>query len=78
LKNVSGHFHGTTLPRTPGRDFGGVIVSCDQQGRRVWGTVPGMGVTRDGTHAQYVAVPAAVSPIPENLSFEQAATIDVA
>jgi NADPH:quinone reductase-like Zn-dependent oxidoreductase len=24
VKNVSGHFPGTTLPRTPGRDFSGI------------------------------------------------------
>jgi NADPH:quinone reductase and related Zn-dependent oxidoreductases len=38
-----------------------------------------LGFGRDGSHAEYVAVPvAAVIPLPKNLSFEQAAGIGVA
>ena len=31
VKNVQGKMAGTTLPRTPGQDFSGVIVAGDQQ-----------------------------------------------
>jgi NADPH2:quinone reductase len=27
VKNVAGHFPATTLPRTPGRDFSGIVVA---------------------------------------------------
>ena len=31
VKNVSGHFEHTVLPRTPGRDFSGVVVDGPQE-----------------------------------------------
>lgn len=79
VKNVGGTFSQTTLPRTPGRDFSGVVVSKgEHEGREVWGTGPGLGMTRDGAHAEYVVVPAEfVAAKPKNLSFEQAAAIGV-
>jgi NADPH:quinone reductase-like Zn-dependent oxidoreductase len=78
-KNVSGHFKGTTLPRTPGRDFAGIIVKGKhREGEEVWGSVPKLGIDRDGTHAEYVVVPAeALSFLPKSLSMEQAAAIGV-
>ena len=79
VKNVQGVFKQTTLPRTPGRDFSGVIVSDGESaGKEVWGTGPGLGMTRDGAHAEYLVVPAEfVAPKPRRLTFEQAAAIGV-
>lgn len=79
VKNVSGHFAGTTLPRTPGRDFSGVVVEGRKyQGEDVWASGPGLGITRDGAQAEYVVVPEeALSLKPRSLSAEQAATIGV-
>jgi NADPH:quinone reductase-like Zn-dependent oxidoreductase len=79
VKNVSGHFSGTTLPRTPGRDFAGVVVKGKQyQGEEVWGSGPGLGITRDGAHAEYVVIPVEIlSRKPQNLTLEQAAAIGV-
>lgn len=79
LKNVAGAFSQTTLPRTPGRDFFGVVVSKGRdEGKEVWGTGPGLGITRDGAHAEYIAVPADfVAPKPKTLTFEQAASVGV-
>src|SRR5215468_3881763 len=79
VKNVSGHFSGTTLPRTPGRDFSGVVVEGKRyKGREVWCSGPGIGVTRDGAHAEYVTAPEeALSLKPRGLSMEQAASIGV-
>jgi len=79
IKNVSGSFPATTLPRTPGRDFAGIVVAGkNYEGEEVWGSGPGLGTTRDGAQAEYVKVPEkAVSPKPRNLSFEQAAAIGV-
>lgn len=78
-KNVAGHFKNTTLPRTPGRDFAGIVVKGESYlGQEVWGSVPKLGVTRDGSHAEYVVVQAeALSLKPRSLSMEQAAAIGV-
>jgi NADPH:quinone reductase len=82
VKNVQGKMHITTVPRIPGRDFAGLIVkgSAGQVvGLPVFGSGGDLGFARDGSHAEYVAVPAtAVVPLPKNLSFAQAAGIGVA
>lgn len=81
IKNVQGLFPYTTLPRIPGRDFAGVVVDGPAHllGQHVWGgSGKGFGFYRDGSHAQYVAVPAnAVAPLSQSLSFAQAATCGV-
>lgn len=77
-KNVLGKMHDTTLPRTPGRDFAGVVAQgpAEWMGRKVFGTGGDLGFARDGSHAQFVAVPqeAAVT-MPQGLTFGQAAAI---
>jgi NADPH2:quinone reductase len=79
VANVSGRFKHTTLPRTPGRDFAGIVVKGKKlEGKEVWGSSPNLGIDRDGSHAEYVTVAVeAVSPKPKPLSMEQAATIGV-
>ena len=80
LGNVMGRFKATTLPRTPGRDFAGSVISSGSryQGQLVWGSVPGFGITRDGSQAEYVLVPEeALSVSPANLTPEQAAGVGV-
>lgn len=79
--NARGGFSNTTFPRTPGRDFSGVIVdgSYDRIGEEVFGTSgETLGFTADGPHAEYCLVPdeAAVKK-PHNISHIQAATIGV-
>jgi NADPH:quinone reductase len=61
LKNIEGAMAGTTLPRVPGRDFAGVVAKGPRalEGRIVWGTGGDIGFTRDGSHAEYLLVPAA-------------------
>ncbi len=79
-KNVLGKMEGTTLPRTPGRDFAGVVVNGPSQmiGAEVWGTGGDIGFTRDGAHAELLVVPiGGVRPKPKNLSFEEAAVVGV-
>jgi NADPH:quinone reductase-like Zn-dependent oxidoreductase len=71
---------GTTLPRTPGRDFAGVVVNGPAQmmGAEVWGTGGDVGFTRDGSHAELIVAPAGgVRPKPKNLTFEEAAAAGV-
>ena len=58
VKNVSGYFPATTLPRTPGRDFAGIVLTGKRyEGQEVWGSGPGLGTIRDGAQAEYVVVP---------------------
>jgi NADPH:quinone reductase-like Zn-dependent oxidoreductase len=67
------------MPRVPGRDYAGTIVAGDgRKGEEVWGSGPGFGVARDGTHAEYFVMPSAwVSRKPPQLSMAQAAAIGV-
>lgn len=80
VKNVLGRFPYTTLPRVPGRDFAGVVVEGPQEliGQEVWGTGRGLGFNRDGSHADYLTLPAGgVARKPTVLSFSQAAALGV-
>jgi NADPH2:quinone reductase len=77
-KNVLGLMGETTVPRTPGRDFAGRVVggSAATLGQSVFGTGGDLGFARDGSHAEYLVVPAgAVVPMPKGLSFAQASAI---
>jgi NADPH2:quinone reductase len=80
VKNVAGAMKQTTLPRIPGRDFAGVVEAGppDWIGAAVWGTGGDTGFTRDGTHAEMIAVPvASLRRKPDTLSFDQAASVGV-
>jgi NADPH:quinone reductase len=80
-KNVLGRMHQTTVPRIPGRDFAGIIavgMEAYPVGMEVFGSGGALGFSRDGSHAEYVEVPAeAVQPKPRALTFEQAATVGI-
>jgi len=78
VKNVAGAF-GATLPRVPGRDYAGIVISGEGWvGKEVWGSGAGLGITRDGTHAQYVAVDLnSLSEKPKHLSMVEAAAVGV-
>jgi NADPH2:quinone reductase len=80
VKNVAGAMEWTVLPRTPGRDFAGVVVSGppEWEGIPVWGTGGDTGFTRDGSHAELMSVPLeALVPKPERLGFDEASTVGV-
>ena len=77
VKNVLGRFRDTTLPRTPGRDFAGVVENGPEEwiGREVWGTGSELGFSHDGTHAEYVLIPVSGLTLkPVSLSFALAAS----
>lgn len=79
-KNVLGRFPYTALPRTPGRDFAGMVLQgpAEWVGRAVWGSGKELGFTRDGSHAEYLCLPAsALSAKPEGLDFPAAASCGV-
>jgi NADPH:quinone reductase len=80
VKNVAGAMQQTILPRIPGRDFAGVVEAgpAEWRGAEVWGTGGDVGFTRDGTHAELIAVPiASLRRKPAALSFDQAASVGV-
>lgn len=78
VKNVLGKMPETKTPRVPGRDFAGRVVSEDShwEGKAVFGTGGNIGFGRDGSHAEFVAVPAAgLVEMPPDLSYENATAI---
>jgi NADPH:quinone reductase len=78
VKNVQGKMQSTTLPRTPGQDFAGVIAIGDKEmiGQEVWGTGGDVGFTRDGSHAEYITIPKrGARPKPKSLSMIEAASV---
>jgi len=79
IGDVAGRFKSTTLPRTPGRDFAGIVVKGKHpEGTEVWGSFPKLGIVRDGSHAEHVVVPEeTLSLKPKTLSMAQAAAIGV-
>src|ERR1700685_118223 len=79
IGDVAGRFKKTILPRTPGRDFAGVVAKgARYEGEEVWGSAPNLGIIRDGSHAEYVVVPVETLALkPKSLNMAQAATIGV-
>jgi NADPH2:quinone reductase len=77
-KNVLGKIAETKTPRVPGRDFAGRVVTGDSRwdGKSVFGTGGNLGFGRDGSHAEFVAVPVeGLAEMPPEFSYEQAAAI---
>ena len=80
VKNVAGAMEGTTLPRTPGRDFAGIVERgpAEWVGHEVFGTGGDLGFTIDGSHAESLVVPvSALTPKPARLSAAEAASVGV-
>jgi len=80
VKNVAGGMSQTRPPRTPGRDYAGVVVKGPAAwiGKEVWGTSGQLGFVRDGAHAEFLLAPEdTLSEKPESLTMEQAASIGV-
>jgi NADPH:quinone reductase len=80
VKAALGLMPQAVFPRTPGRDFAGTVVDgpADWVGRAVWGSGGDIGITRDGSHAGWLLLPAAVlRPKPARLSFDEAGSVGV-
>jgi NADPH:quinone reductase-like Zn-dependent oxidoreductase len=80
VKNVQGLMHQTRLPRTPGRDFAGTVTAgrSDLMGAEVWGTGGDIGFTRDGSHGEFLLIPANGAVLrPAALSAQSAACCGV-
>jgi NADPH:quinone reductase-like Zn-dependent oxidoreductase len=80
VKNLEGAMEDTTLPRTPGRDFSGVVEQGPAEwiGAEVWGTGGDIGFTLDGSHAETLLVPAgALARKPAALTHVEAGSVGV-
>ena len=67
-------------PRTPGRDWSGVVLEgpAEQRNQEVFGTGGDLGITRDGSHGARLVVPrAAALPKPPTLSLAEAGALGV-
>ena len=80
VKAALGMMPYAAFPRTPGRDFAGIVIAGPEAavGRRVFGSSGDLGIRRDGTHATHLAVERdALAPIPPGMGFAEAAGIGV-
>jgi NADPH:quinone reductase len=80
VKAATGLMPYAVFPRTPGRDYAGVVIDGPEGwiGRQVFGSSGDLGIRRDGTHATHLAVEAeAVVEKPKGISWEEAAGIGV-
>src|ERR1700730_17242498 len=75
VKAATGLMPYAVFPRTPGRDYAGVVIDgpSGMIGREVFGSSGDLGIRRDGTHGTHLAVEAdAVVYKPDGISFEEA------
>jgi len=80
VKAATGLMPYAVFPRTPGRDYAGVVIDgpSDWIGRDVFGSSGDLGIRRDGSHATHLVVEAdALVEKPASLSWEEAAGIGV-
>ena len=80
VKAATGLMSYAVYPRTPGRDYAGVVIDGPTEwiGREVFGSSGDLGIRRDGTHATHLVVEAeAVVEKPKGISWEEAAGIGV-
>jgi NADPH2:quinone reductase len=67
-------------PRTPGRDWAGVVREGPREliGQEVFGSGGDLGITRDGTHARHLVLPHdALVPRPDALTLAEAGALGV-
>jgi NADPH:quinone reductase-like Zn-dependent oxidoreductase len=67
-------------PRTPGRDFAGLVVDGPGEwiGREVYGSGGDIGITRDGSHARFLVLPvAALRDRPRSISMDESGAVGV-
>ncbi|MGJ7509190.1 quinone oxidoreductase family protein [Variovorax sp. GT1P44] len=80
VKAALGLMPQAVFPRTPGRDFAGVVVDGPSEwvGREVYGSGGDVGITRDGSHARYLVLPvAALRDRPRSISMDEAGAVGV-
>ena len=79
-KAMLGIMPSAVFPRTPGRDFAGVVIEGPKEliGMEVWGSGGDVGISRNGSHAERLVLPSeAIRPKPGRLSMLEAGTVGV-
>ena len=79
-KAMLGAMPQAVFPRTPGRDFAGTVIDGPAAwiGKDVYGSGGDLGITRDGSHASFLELPAeALRAKPANISMEEAGAVGV-
>lgn len=79
-KAMLGIMPSAVFPRTPGRDYAGVVVKGPREliGLEVWGSGGDVGISRNGSHAEHLVLPAAaIRAKPRKLSMLEAGTVGV-
>jgi len=79
-KALLGIMPSAVFPRTPGRDFAGVVIEGPASLKRVevWGSGGDVGISRNGSHAERLVLPSsAIRRKPANLSMLEAGTVGV-
>jgi len=80
VKAALGAMPHAAWPRTPGRDWAGIVVDGpgDLLGREVWGSGGELGISRDGTHASWLLLERAkVRERPSTVSLQEAGALGV-
>ncbi len=80
VKATLGAMPHAVWPRTPGRDWAGVVLHgpADLAGQEVWGSGGELGIRRDGAHASYLVVDRAqVRLKPSAISLREAGAVGV-
>lgn len=80
VKASLGHMPHAIWPRTPGRDFGGIVREgpASMIGMEIWGGGGELGITQDGSHAKWMVLDQkAVRAKPSNFTMEEAGSIGV-
>lgn len=80
VKAVLGAMPHAVWPRTPGRDYAGVVLEGPAAlvGKEVWGSGGELGIRRNGSHGHYLLVPASgVRAKPASLTMEEAGSVGV-
>ena len=79
-KAMLGIMPSAVFPRTPGRDFAGVVIDGPKEllGIEAWGSGGDVGISRNGSHADRLVLPSeAIRPKPRRLSMLEAGTVGV-
>ncbi|MBB3319498.1 MULTISPECIES: zinc-binding alcohol dehydrogenase family protein [unclassified Rhizobium] len=80
VKASLGHMPHAIWPRTPGRDFGGIVREGPKHmvGIEIWGGGGELGISQDGSHAKWMVLDEkAVRQKPSNFTMEEAGSIGV-
>jgi len=80
VKATLGIMPKAVFPRTPGRDFSGIVIDGPSEwiGKEVFGSGGDIGITRDGSHSSFLNLPVdALHLRPMNITIEEAGAIGV-